>query len=148
MKIFLGADHRGYELKDKISSWLEVNGYKFEDLGAFSLDPKDDYTTYAEKVSKKVVETLGKGILMCGSGVGVDIVANKFDKVRAGFGKTDKQIKAAREDDDINVLVLAADYTSEDEAKKIIKAFLETKFDGKTRHKRRLKMISRIEANN
>lgn len=146
--IFFGADHRGYELKEGLTSWLEIEGYKFEDLGAFSLDPKDDYTTYAEKVSKKVVETLGKGILLCGSGVGVDIVANKFDNVRAGFGKTDKQVMAARKDDDINVLVLAADYTSEEDAKKMIKAFLETKFDGKERHKRRLKVISKLEANN
>ena len=154
MKIFLGTDHRGYFLKEKIARWLLEWGYKFSDLGAESLDLNDDYTFYAEKVasminptSVKAMEDL-RGILLCGSGVGVDITANKFDGVRAGIGLSAEQVKAAREDDNINILVIAADYTPKAEAREMLKVFLETKFDQKTRHKKRLSEIARIEANN
>ena len=148
MKIFIGADHRGYELKEKLAAWLEVEGYKFEDMGAHVLDPYDDYTVFAEKVASSAADSRGRGILLCGSGVGVDVVANKFDGVRASIGKNEKQIAAGRSDDDMNVLVIAADYTNEEETKSMIKAFLKTKFSGKARHKRRLSEIEKIEANN
>lgn len=146
MKIYIGADHRGFELKEKVKSWIK--GQEVEDMGAHTLDPKDDYTLYAEKVASMVVDNDGMGILMCGSGVGVDVVANKFDGVRASIGKSAGQVKAGRADDDMNVLVIAADFTKDEEAREMIKAFLETKFRGLARHKRRLKDIERIEANN
>ncbi|OGM27986.1 hypothetical protein A3D00_04560 [Candidatus Woesebacteria bacterium RIFCSPHIGHO2_02_FULL_38_9] len=149
MKVYIGADHRGYELKGKIKSWLVLWGYKFEDLGAHELDLDDDYTLYAEKVGSVVGRDHGvKGILLCGSGVGVEVVANKFDGVRASIGKSVEQVIAGRRDDNMNVLVLAADYTQEDEAKKMLKVFLKTEFSGKARYKRRLEDIKRIEANN
>lgn len=146
MKLFIGADHRGFSLKEKAKSWLAE--HDVEDMGAYTLDPKDDYTLYAEKVASMVADNNGRGILMCGSGVGVDVAANKFDGVRASIGKSPAQVKAGRADDDMNILVIAADYTKENEAKEMIKAFLETKFSGKARHKRRLKDIEKIEANN
>ena len=146
MKIFLGADHRGFNLKEKVKEWL--GEYEVEDMGAHTHNPKDDYTIYAEKVASMVAGKKGMGILMCGSGVGVDVVANKFDGVRASIGKSAAQIKAGRSDDDMNILVIAADYTKEDEAKEMIKAFLTTKFSGKARYKKRLQDIKRIEANN
>lgn len=149
MKIFLGADHRGYLLKEKVASWLFDWGYEYLDLGAQSLDRTDDYTKYATEAASLVSNHKDSvGILLCGSGVGVDVIANKFDGVRASIGKTPEQVRAGRNDDDMNVLVLAADYTKEDEAKRMVKAFLETKFDNKTRHKRRLADIEKIEANN
>lgn len=149
MKIYLGADHKGYPLKEKVAQWLFKWGYEFSDLGADHLDPSDDYTVYAQKVASLVGKEGGvKGILLCGSGVGVDIVANKFDGVRAGIGKKTEQIKEGREDDDINILVLAADYTKEEEAKEMVKVFLETKFSKKERYEKRLKDIQKIEANN
>jgi ribose 5-phosphate isomerase B len=149
MKIFIGADHRGYELKEKINQWLFEMERAFQDLGADSFDPQDDYTEYAEKVASLVTENEGsRGILICGSGVGVEVIANKFDGIRAGIGKNALQIEAAREDDDMNVLVIAADYTSEKEAKSMLIAFLETKFSGKAKHEKRLEEIERIEANN
>ena len=148
-KIYLGADHRGYFLKEKITRWLLEWGYKYSDMGAESLDLNDDYTKYATEVASMVKDTLFTcGILLCGSGVGVDIMANKFDGIRAGIGLSADQVKAAREDDDINILVIAADYTSEAEAREMVKTFLETKFDKKARHKRRIEDISKIEANN
>lgn len=146
MKIYIGADHRGFELKEKAKTWL--SGHELEDMGAYEYNPKDDYTIYAEKVASVVADKNAKGILICGSGVGVDVVSNKFDGVRASVGKSPGQVKAGRADDDMNVLVLAADYTSDEEAKSMIEKFLETEFSGKARYKRRLKDIKKIEANN
>ena len=149
MKIYLGADHRGYELKEKIARWLFEWKYDFLDVGAQNLDLTDDYTKYAGEAASLVAGNKdSKGIILCGSGVGAVIVANKFDGVRAAIGKSAAQVKAGRNDDDMNILVIAADYTDEYEAKEMVKAFLETKFDEKSRHIRRLKDIEKIEANN
>lgn len=147
--IYLGADHRGFSLKEKVAKWLFELGYEFEDMGAQSLDLNDDYTKYAEEVGSLVSKQKGsRGILICGSGAGVEITANKFDGVRASLGKSPDQVAAGRRDDNTNILVLAADFTQESEAKEMLKAFLETKFDGKTRHKKRLREIEKIEVNN
>lgn len=154
MKIYIGADHRGFKLKEKINTWLFENKYSFEDMGADKLDPKDDYTEYAQKVASLVSRSHSakasrdKGILICGSGVGVDIVANKFDGIRASIGKNREQVKAGRQDDDMNILVLAADFTKEREAKEMVGVFLKTDFDNLGRHKKRLEEIKKIEANN
>jgi len=149
MKIYLGADHRGYKLKEKLIDWLSGWAYQFSDLGAYRLDPGDDYTLYAEKVASIVgKEKEAKGVLICGSGVGVDVAANKFDGVRASIGKSPQQVKVGRSDDDMNILVLAADFTRDDEANKMLKVFLETKFSRKERHVRRLGDIKKLEANN
>ncbi len=149
MKVYIGADHRGFVLKEKITKWLFDWGYEFFDVGASHLDEKDDYTLYASEVASLVSKNKNsRGILLCGSGVGVDIVANKFDGVRASIGKSVEQVKAGRNDDDMTVLVIAADFTNDEDAKKMVKAFLETKFSGKSRYKKRLSDIKKIEANN
>jgi len=145
MKVFIGADHRGYELKEKIKSHLQSD-YDIEDCGALVHNPNDDYTTFASRVATNVAETPGtRGIIMCGSGVGVDIVANKFDGVRASIGKSIEQVTAGRIDDNFNILVIAADYTTEDEADDMIRAFLETEYEPNERRERRLKDIEEIE---
>lgn len=161
MKVYIGSDHRGYRLKEDVFQWLVDEGYEVEDFGAYEYDEDDDYTEFAEKVgsivgnhytesNREEHKSHGdvKGILFCGSGVGVDVVANKFDGVRASIGKEAAQVKAGREDDDMNVLVLAADFTKEPAAQKMVRTFLQTKFKGDTRHKRRLEDIKRIEENN
>ena len=149
MKIYLGTDHRGFALKEKIKGWLTEWDYSFSDLGAYQLDPKDDYPLYAEKVGVVVGKEEGaRGVLLCGSGVGVDVAANKLDGVRASIGKNPDQVKAGRNDDDMNILVIAADYTKEEEAKEMVKVFLETKFAGKARFVRRLEEIKKLEVNN
>ncbi len=149
MKIYLGADHRGYPLKEKIAKWLFEWGYKFSDLGAEYLYPNDDYPVYAEKVGSMVADSKDcLGILLCGSGVGVEVAANKIDGVRAAIGKSPQQVRAGRNDDNMNILVIAADYTKENEAKEMLKVFLRTKFSGKARHEKRLEDIKRLEANN
>lgn len=149
MKIFLGADHKGYELKEKIAKWLFEMEYEFTDLGATNYDPKDDYVKYAQEVASLVADNEESlGVLVCGSGVGVEVVANKFDGIRASVGKNVLQVKAGRIDDNMNVLALAADFTIEKEAKAMLIAFLESRFSAKDRYKRRLDDITKIEANN
>jgi len=154
MKVYIGSDHRGFELKEKIFQQLISEDYEVEDYGAYEYDEKDDYTGFAEKVASVISRSSfakaseDKGILLCGSGVGVDIVANKFDGVRASIGKDNDQVRAGRNDDDMNVLVMAADYTSEEEAKTMVDTFLKTPISGKVRYKKRLQEIEEIEANN
>lgn len=149
MKIYIGADHRGFELKEKIARWLFEMEHAYMDLGAEKLDPHDDYTKFAEEVASLVANNIGaRGVLLCGSGVGVDVVANKFDGIRSSIGKSVLQVEAGRNDDDMNVLVIAADFTTEKEAKAMLIAFLETKFSGKARYEDRLEEIERLEENN
>jgi ribose 5-phosphate isomerase B len=113
------------------------------------LDVHDDYTVYAEKVAREVVkDASNRGILLCGSGVGVDIVANKIDGIRASIGLSPEQIVAGRKDDDMNILVIAAEYTQEEAVWGLIDAFISTDFDEKESHKRRLMDIAEIEENN
>ena len=100
MKVYLGADHRGFKLKEELKTWLLENDIAGEDLGADKLNPNDDYPIFAEKVARSVSADLEKnlksrGIVMCGSGVGVDIVANKFHHVRSGLAISPKQIEEA-----------------------------------------------------
>ncbi|RJR25814.1 RpiB/LacA/LacB family sugar-phosphate isomerase [Candidatus Microgenomates bacterium] len=144
--IYLGADHRGFELKEKVKKWLESSGYQYEDLGSDHLSPEDDYPDFAVEVAKK----LGKGdfgILFCGSGVGVDIVANKFSGIRCGLGFSQQQIRVAKRDDDINCLAIPADFLSETETLGIIQMFLETQFSGSDKYQRRVEKIKEIEKN-
>ena len=146
--IYLAADHRGFQLKEKVKQWLAEWGYDYEDMGAFKLDPTDDYPIYTKKVAESMVEPEDRGILVCGSGVGGDEVANKFDGIRSGLAINKEQIHAARNDDNINVLALASDFTSEEEAKEIIKTFLDTEFADEERFNRRLKEVGEIEEEN
>ncbi len=149
MKVYIGSDHRGYAQKEKAIKWLFENGYRVEDMGAYEYNKNDDYTLYAEKVAVMVRDKKrSRGILFCGSGVGVDVTANKFDGIRASIGKEPKQVKAGRKDDNMNVLVIASDFTEEKEMIEMVKAFLKTKYGKLTRHERRLDDIERIEANN
>ncbi len=149
MNIFIGADHRGFNLKERIKLWLKERNYEATDLGAFDFNPNDDYTLYAEKVGEKVgADQSSRGILLCGSGIGVEIVANKINGVRAGLGKSADHVKMGRTNDDMNVLVMAADFTTDQEAKAMLFTFLETQFGGQERHVRRLEDIKKIEQKN
>ena len=148
MQIFIGADHRGFSLKGDLIKWLKTN-YKISDMGALKFDSKDDYPLYSRRVAEKVrLSPDGFGILLCGSGVGVDVVANKFDGIRASIGKTPAQVRSGRKNDDMNVLVIASDYTSKTEARDMTKAFLTTSFSEDKRYQKRLDEIKKIEENN
>ncbi|MGD0523062.1 MAG: RpiB/LacA/LacB family sugar-phosphate isomerase [Candidatus Microgenomates bacterium] len=149
MKIYIGADHRGYELKEKIKSWLTGQNFQVEDLGAHSFDMVDDYTGYAAKVASAVsLERGSLGLLFCASGMGMSIMANKFDGVRSATAINPAQVASGRKDDDINVLSIASEFSSEDMVKQMISAFLHTNFSPEERFLRRLNDIKKIETNN
>lgn len=144
--IFLGSDHRGFKLKEKIKKYLRDLSFQFEDLGNKIFDPDDDYPDFAFLVAKKVASNKNnRGILICGSGEGMAIVANKIKGIRAATAFDQKQARDLRKKNDINILCLAADWTKEDLAKKIIKVFLETKFSQIPRHQRRINKIKQFE---
>lgn len=148
MVIYLGADHRGFELKEHLKSVLSRRGYPVADLGPAAYDERDDYTDIAAAVAKKVGENreTSKGILVCGSGVGVAVVANKFPNVRAALVANPDQAFDSRNDDDANVLALGANYTDAATAEKIAVTWLATPFSKEPRFARRLQELSRIEA--
>ena len=144
-KIYLGADHAGFALKEKIKKWLTQKKISFVDLGDTTLKPKDDYPDYAVKVAKKVVKSKSKGILICGSGQGVCIVANKIKGIRAALAEHIKDAYLARKDDDCNVLCLQGRGTNFNKAQKIVQTFLETNFSTISRYKRRINKIKKLE---
>ena len=147
--IYIGSDHRGYELKEKIRQWLTEFEYEHEDVGPFEYNKDDDYPDFAEKVGEKVAHDVGsRGILICGSGVGIDIAANKIDGVRAGTISDPRQVQAAVHDEDLNVVSLSADFLSEEKAEEIVKVFLETHYESTERYDRRLDKIEDLENNN
>lgn len=146
--VYLGADHRGFQLKERVKQWLTEWGYDHEDMGAFTLDPNDDYPVYAKKVAESIIEPEDRGILVCGSGAGVDEVANKFDGIRSVLAINKEQVHSARNDDNVNVLALASDFILEEEAKEIVQIFLKTDFADEERFNRRLKEVSDIEEEN
>lgn len=145
MVIYIGADHRGFEHKEAIKKYLAGLGYTVSDLGNEKYDEFDDYPDFAERVGQKVSVEGGVGVLICGSGVGVDIVANKFSGVRSALVSNSEQAIDAKTDDNVNVISLAADYTSIEDSKKIISLWIGTKFSEEERFKRRLKKITEIE---
>lgn len=147
MLIYLGADHRGFQLKESLEKFLKDKGYEVTDVGNGNLEKNDDYPDFAKLTARAVSQDPinCRGILICGSGAGVDIVANKFKGVRSVLAANAEQAKMSRNDDDTNVLSLAAEFINEDEAKEIAKAWLETSFSGEEKYKRRLEKISEIE---
>ncbi len=165
-KVVIGADHAGLFLKEKVKQYLKKKKIDFEDVGAYSLDKNDDYPDFALKVAKKVKQTGGRGLLLCGSGTGMAVAANKFRGIRAVVGVNEDEVYLARKHNDVNVLCLnGVDYTgireklrgnkrlndlnlkhtSFKKTAKMINIFLTTRFEG-GRHKRRLKKIAKIES--
>ena len=135
---YIASDHAGFRLKEKIKQ-----GFKVQDLGPFSYDKKDDYPDYAKKLCKKVLEKkTNKGILICKTGHGMNITANKFKKIYASICWNPSSAKYAKKHENINVLCLPARFIDEKNAKKIINTWLKTKFEG-GRHKRRLNKIEK-----
>lgn len=143
--IYIASDHAGFALKEILKKYLEELHEHYTDVGASSLDPNDDYPDYAAALAKEVRERNGRGILLCGSAVGVCIVANKFRGIRAGIGYSTYAAKTSREDDDTNVLCLPGRFLSADDAKEILRVWLQTPFSEAPRHKRRIEKIVAIE---
>lgn len=144
--IYLGADHAGYKLKEEIKKYLAKLRFSFEDLGAESLNPRDDYPDFAKKVAEKVTKSLKhKGIIICGTGLGSCIAANKVRGVRAISAWNTETARQSREHLNANVLCLGGKVQVTEKAKKIVKIWLETEFSGRQRHLRRIKKIGKIE---
>ena len=146
MIIYLATDHAGFNLKEKIKQFLTELGYETQDFGAFSFEPTDDYPDFAALVARKVSldPENSRGILICGSGVGMDIVANRFANVRSVLASNPEQAEDSRIDDNTNILSLAADFLTENEAKKILTIWLQTDFSEEERFRRRLEKIDKI----
>ena len=146
MKVTIAADHGGFELKKFIIDWLSVKGFEVSDSGNFMFDEKDDYPDYAFKVAQRVSKIKNtKGILICGSGAGMVIAANKVHGIRATLAYDTYSAKMAKIDNNVNVLCIRERKFSESKAKKIIYIWLTTEFSNLPRHKRRIDKISHYE---
>ena len=152
MRIVLGADHGGFELKESMKKFLQEEGYEVEDAGNAEFDKDDDYVDFAEKVAGKVggegSETGQRkvmGVLMCRSAAGMVIAANKVKGVRAVAAFDVKSARHSREHNDANVLALSGDWLSEEKAKEVLGEWLETPYSNAERHTRRLRKILALE---
>jgi len=143
--IYLGADHAGFYLKEELKKYLERLGYESDDLGNKKLDLEDDYPDFALKLAEKVVETDGKGILICATGFGMAMAANKVKGIRAAVCWDDFTALQSREHNNANVLCLGSKIIDLETAKKIVRIWLETDFSDDERHVRRLEKIKEIK---
>ena len=148
MKIGLAADHGGFDLKNTVQSFLKDKGYEVEDFGAFELNLQDDYPDFIIPLAKSVAaEKVVRGIAICGSGVGAAIAANKISGVRAALINDQFSAHQGVEDDNMNLLCLGGRVTGFAAAEEYILSFLNAKFSGLERHKRRLAKITLLEKN-
>ena len=140
-KIAIGADHAGFELKEKVTDWLKRSGFEYKDYGTYSSE-STDYPDFAHPVATAVEsKQYDLGILICGSANGVAITANKHQGIRAAICWLEELASLAREHNDANIVCLPARYISSDLAMKIVDKFLNTAFEG-GRHERRVKKIA------
>lgn len=147
MKIYIGADHQGFRLKGKLSAYLKKQGYEVEDEGDNRLDPQDDFPEFAGRVAAAVKSSSDKdprGILLCGSGQGMVMAANRFDGIYAALAWDAQSARESKADDNSNVLCLPAHRLSEQEVNDVVIAWLEAKFTAAPRFIRRLKQIDKL----
>ena len=146
MRVALGADHGGFPLKGEVADLLRQAGHELLDLGAHSYDAGDDYPDFAKAVAEAVGEGRAeRGVIICGSGVGASIAANKFRGVRAGLCHDTYSAHQGVEHDDMNVLCLGARIIGPATAFELVRAFLSARFSGEERHARRLAKVLSFE---
>lgn len=144
-KIYLGSDHAGFKTKEALKKFLEEKKLETVDVGAFKGET-GDYPDYAEKVASKVAKDKGSiGLLVCGTGIGMSIAANKVKGIRAANPFNEETAKLAKEHNDANIICLGGRTYSPGKAKKILSAFLKAKSPKEERHKKRIKKIGKIE---
>ena len=153
MKIYIGTDHAGFELKEELKIFLEKLGCKVEDKGAYEFDEEDDYPDFIFHVVKAVAEDIirdldSRGIVIGGSGQGEAIVANKVRGIRAAVVYDEYSAKMSREHNDANIISLGNRTLDIDKAKALVKIWLETPFSNEERHKRRIEKIKKLEKDN
>jgi ribose 5-phosphate isomerase B len=147
MKLFVGADHNGFELKKKVIAYLKKTGYDVDDEGDEQFRPEDDFTVYAARVvhAMKAEGEDSRGIVICGSGQGMLIAANRFRGIRAGLGWSKEAARAIRNDEDSNVLALPSRlFTKDDEWQEVVSTWLLTPFAGAARYRRRNRQLDEL----
>ena len=146
MRVYLGSDHAGYELKTHLLSQLAGHGYELVDIGPHSYDPEDDYPAYCLATGVQVVADPGSlGVVIGGSGNGEQIAANKVPGVRAALAWNTETAQLAREHNDANVVAIGARQHTLDEATALVQAFLSATFSGNPRHARRIAQVAEYE---
>jgi ribose 5-phosphate isomerase B len=146
VRVYLGSDHAGFELKAAINTWLGEAGHEAVDCGPASYDPEDDYPVYVLRAAQAVTENPGSlGIVIGGSGNGEQIAANKVPGIRAALAWTTETARLARQHNDANVLSLGARQYSLRDGVSFAKTFVETAFSGEPRHARRLAEVTAYE---
>ena len=138
---YLASDHAGFRLKEITKQFLDFLEVEYTDLGIDSDEDSVDYPDYAKKLVKKMNGKKDRGVLFCGTGNGMCIMANRYKGIRAVVGNNEHEVLLGRSHNDVNVLCLGGRLTGENAAKKMIKIFLDTPFSGETRHKRRIKKL-------
>ena len=149
MRISLGCDHAGFELKEMVGDWLRKWSHHVVDVGAYHFDKSDDYPDFAILAARSVQEgSTDRAIIICGSGVGASIVANKLRGIRAAMCHDTYSAHQGVEHDDMNVLCLGSRIVGYELARDIVRTFTEANFSNEKRHVRRLHKINRLEENN
>jgi len=148
VKLVVGADHAGFQLKEEVRAYLAKSGHEVLDLGAYQVEPLDDYPDFAERVGEAIVAgEAPRGVLICGSGVGVCVASNKIPGIRAGMCHDTYSAHQGVEHDDMNVLVLGARIVGTSLAYELVDAFLKAKFiSNEERFTRRYRKVLAIEA--
>ncbi len=146
MKIYIGVDHHGYKDKEQIINYLKELGHEVVDDGNEQLDPADDFPLYASKVVKDVLISPdgSRGILLCGSGQGMCMKANRYQGIRASLCRDENDAHCSRYEDDANVLCLSADKMAWPDMQKIISTWLNTLFSNEPRYLRRIKELDNL----
>jgi ribose 5-phosphate isomerase B len=143
--LLIASDHAGFDLKERLEAWLREMGYSVTDLGT-DTEESTDYADYAHPLAQRVsAGVASRGVLLCGTGLGMSYVANRYPHVRAAVAWSPEVAELARRHNDANVLALPARFLSEDVARQILKTWLDTPFDG-GRHERRIEKIERDDA--
>lgn len=143
--VYLASDHAGFEIKQKTTTFLKQNNIVFEDIGPYEYNKNDDYPDFAFELGETVAKEASRGIIICGSGIGVCIACNKVKGIRAGYAESEEHAIKSRTDDDTNILVLDAMTFDPEIDFAIITTWLNTVFSEEERHVRRIKKIEEYE---
>ena len=143
MTIFIASDHGGFEMKNKLIEYLQNKNIRIVDMGNYEFNPVDDYPDYVQKLAHTMLQKPEEsfGVVICRSGVGASIAANRYKGIRCALGYNEKQVQHAREDDNVNVLALGADFTDFDTAIKLIESFLSAQPKTEEKYARRIKKL-------
>lgn len=147
MKIYIGADHNGFEFKQSLTAFLKNSGHDVIDVGNITVNPDDDFPQFAGRVVTELLasdDPTAKGLLICGSGQGMAMAANRFKRIRASLCWNIEEARASRNDDDSNVLCLSSRYLTLEDTQAIVNVFLSTAFAGAPRFVRRLQELDQL----